>query len=87
MPPPLMGQRGLLPNMRGPPLRGPSGLGPRGSLLGQPPGPFMRGPFDPRSVMANLRPSFGAPQGNTPLLPSMQVCNGDILVIAFMWIF
>ena len=73
MPPPLMSQRALPPNMRGPPPRGPVGQNPRGSLLGQPPSPFMRGPFDPRNAMNNMRPPFGGPQGNAPMLPNMQV--------------
>lgn len=72
MPPPLMSQRALPPNMRGPPPRGPVGQNPRGSLLGQPPSPFMRGPFDPRNAMNNMRPPFGGPQGNAPMLPNMQ---------------
>ncbi|KAL9982359.1 hypothetical protein ACROYT_G004391 [Oculina patagonica] len=72
MPPPLMSQRAIPPNIRGPPPRGPAGQGPRGSLLGQPPGPFMRGPFDPRNMMNNMRPPFGGPQGNAPMLPNMQ---------------
>lgn len=59
MPPPLMAQRAVPPNVRGPPPRGPTGQGPRGSLLGQPPGGFMRGPFDPRNMMNNTRPPFG----------------------------
>lgn len=73
MPPPLMSQRALPPNMRGPPPRGPAGQSPRGSLLGQPPNPFMRGPFDPRNAMNNMRLPFGGPQGNAPMLPNMQV--------------
>ena len=73
MPPPLMAQRAVPPNVRGPPPRGPTGQDPRGSLLGQPPGGFMRGPFDPRNMMNNTRPPFGGPLGNTPMLPNMQV--------------
>lgn len=77
MPPPLMSQRTLPPNVRGPPPRGPGGQGPRGSLLGQPPGAppgqFMRGPFDPRSMMNNMRPPFGGPPGNAPMMPNLQV--------------
>ena len=73
MPPPLMAQRAVPPNVRGPPPRGPTGQGPRGSLLGQPPGGFMRGPFDPRNMMNNTRPPFGGPLGNAPMLPNMQV--------------
>lgn len=72
MPPPLMSQRAVPPNPRGPPPRGPTAQGPRGSLLGQPPGGFMRGPFDPRNMMNNMRPPFGGPQGNAPMLPNMQ---------------
>lgn len=81
MPPPLMSQRAIPPNMRGPPPRGPVGQSPRGSLLGQPPGPFMRGPFDPRNAMNNMRPPFGGPQGNAPLLPNMQVFYLFIIII------
>ena len=73
MPPPLMSQRAIPPNVRGPPPHGPMGQGPRGSLLGQPPGQFMRGSFDPRSMMNNMRPPFGGPQGNAPMLPNLQV--------------
>lgn len=73
MPPPLMSQRAIPPNVRGPPPHGPMGQGPRGSLLGQPPGQFMRGPFDPRGMMNNMRPPFGGPQGNAPMLPNLQV--------------
>ena len=77
MPPPLMSQRALPPNVRGPPPRGPSiGQGPRGSLLGQPPGQFMRGSFDPRNMMNNMRPPFGGPQGNAPMIPNLQVFDG-----------
>ncbi|RMX47439.1 hypothetical protein pdam_00002162, partial [Pocillopora damicornis] len=72
MPPPLMAQRAVPPNVRGPPPRGPTGQGPRGSLLGQPPGGFMRGPFDPRNMMNNTRPPFGGPLGNAPMLPNIQ---------------
>ena len=69
MPPPFMSQRTLPPNVRGPPPRGPWGQGPRRSWLGQPPVQFMRGPFDPRS----MRPPFGGPPGNAPMMPNLQV--------------
>jgi len=77
MPPPLMSQRALPPN-----ARGPTGQGPRGSLLGPPPGQFMRGPFDQRNMMNNMRPPFGGPQGNPPLLPNLQVC---FIPVAHLW--
>lgn len=73
MPPPLMSQRAIPPNVRGPPPHGSMGQGHRGSLLGQPPGQFMRGPFDPRNMLSSMRPPFGGPQGNTPpMLPNLQ---------------
>lgn len=84
MPPPLMSQRTLPPNVRGPPPRGPGGQGPRGSLLGQPPGAppgqFMRGPFDPRSMMNNMRPPFGGPPGNAPMTPNLQVYHANFVL-------
>ena len=74
MPPPLMSQRAIPPNIRMPALHGPLGSGQRGSLLGQPPGQFMRGPFDPRNVMNNVQgPPFGGQQGSAPMLPNLQV--------------
>ncbi|XP_068708563.1 transcription elongation regulator 1-like [Montipora capricornis] len=73
MPPPLMSQRAIPPNIRMPALHGPLGPGQRASLLGQPPGQFMRGPFDPRNVMNNVQgPPFGGQQGSAPMLPNLQ---------------
>ena len=65
VPPPLMSQRAIPPNVRVPPPQGPMGPAQRGSLLGQPPpGQFIRGPFDPRNTINNMQgPHFGQQGG------------------------
>lgn len=79
IPPPLMAQRGIAPNVRGPPPRGPpQGLNPRASLLGAPPGQLMRPSFDPRIMQAlSMRTPFGF-QGN--MMANMQVNKSIVRV-------
>ena len=69
VPPPLMSQRAIPPNVRVPPPQGPMVPGQRGSLLGQPPpGQFIRGPFDPRNAISNVQgPHFGGQQGSASM--------------------
>lgn len=72
VPPPLMSQRAIPPNVRVPPPQGPMGPAQRGSLLGQPPpGQFIRGPFDPRNTINNMQgPHFGGQQGGASVTNS-----------------
>jgi hypothetical protein len=62
--PPLMSQPGLPTSAIRLPVPGGGQTGIPTSLIGQPPGNFATPPFDPRTVMPNIR---------NPLIPGMQV--------------